>query len=123
MKIDSLHNLSVAELVARFADVEVAQFQAERLSDIRKQNECVTEAMAIADELKARPGDQRTALLELHGHPNVQVQLMAAKLTFAIAPATARALIESIARSKKYPQAGDAGMCLWALDQGIFIPT
>lgn len=118
-----LHSLSVTELVARFAEVELTQFQAELRSDIGKQNRCVSEAMAIAEELKTRDGDQRSALLELYEHPNIQVRLMAAKLSLAVAPATARALIQSIADSKKYPQAGDAGMCLWTLDEGIFKPT
>lgn len=118
-----LHSLSVTELVARFAEVELTQFQAELRSDIGKQNRCVSEAMAIAKELKTRDGDQRSALLELYEHPNIQVRLMAAKLSLAVAPATARALIQSIADSKKYPQAGDAGMCLWTLDEGIFKPT
>jgi hypothetical protein len=110
-------------LVLRFEAEQLAQFAAELYSDIPKQNRCVTQAMAIADELKSRSGDQRSALLKLYEHPNVQVRLMAAKLTLAVAPAAARELIQMIADSKKYPQAFDAGMCLWTLDEGIFKPT
>lgn len=123
MKRDNLAAFSVAELVRLFEESQLAQFQAELYSDIAKQNRCVRKAMAIAEQLKLCAGDQRSALLGLYDHANVQVQLMAAKLTLAVAPAAARALIQSIADSKKYPQAMDAGMCLWALDQGIFTPT
>lgn len=118
-----LNTFSVGELVDRFAAVQVAQFEAELQSDIGKQNDCVRQAMAVADELKRRPGDQRSALTPLYEHPNVQVRLMAAKLTLAVAPTAAREIIQAIADSRRYPQAGDAGMCLWNLEQGIFKPT
>ncbi len=75
------------------------------------------------NELKARPGDARHALVSLYQHPNLQVVLNAAKATLAVAPDAARRMIEAIAESKAYPQAGDAGMCLDNLDRGIFKPT
>ncbi len=77
----------------------------------------------VTDELQRRTGDQRSALLGLYAHPNAQVRLMAAKLTLAIAPVAAREILQSIKDSKEQPQAMDAGMCLWTLDQGIFKPT
>ncbi len=46
-----------------------------------------------------------------------------AKLTLAVAPIEARAQLEAIAASKWFPQAGDAGMSLSNLDNGIFKPT
>jgi hypothetical protein len=48
---------------------------------------------------------------------------MAAKQTLAVAPAAARQLLEAIQASKMQPEALDAGMCLWTLDEGIFKPT
>jgi hypothetical protein len=115
--------LSVAELVQRFTASALAQFEAERQSDVGKQNKCVTQIMEIAAELKSQPGDQRSALLALHDHPNIQVRLMAARLTLAVAPTAARETLQLIADSKQYPQAMDAGMSLWALDQGIATPS
>lgn len=79
--------------------------------------------VAVRDELKNRPGDQRQALLTLYEHENAQVRLQAARASFAVAPEAARALIENIANSRKFPQAGDAGMTLVNLDRGIFRPT
>ena len=52
----------------------------------------------------------------------MQVRLNAAKLTLAVAPKAAREALEAIASSHHYPQAGDAGMTLFALDDGIFEP-
>jgi hypothetical protein len=79
--------------------------------------------VAIEDELKARTPDQRPMLLNLYDHPNAQVRLNAMKATLAVAPATARRNLEALATSLDFPQAGDAGMTLYALDRGIFKPT
>jgi len=77
---------------------------------------------AVDEELKRRAGDQRRALLALYNHPNMQVRLMAAKLTLAVAPDAARQMLRQIQEWGRQPQAGDAGMCLWTLDEGIFVP-
>jgi hypothetical protein len=77
----------------------------------------------VKRELKARDGDQRRALLRLYDHPNAQVRLKAVKATLAVAPERARRMLEIMAESHEYPQAGDAGMTIDALDRGIFKPT
>jgi Domain of unknown function (DUF2019) len=118
-----LKKLSVMELVERFAALGIGQFNAELHSDIAKQTRLLLQMRDVTEELKSRPGDKRSALLALFEHPNVQVRLMAAKLTLAIAPEAARQMLQDISDSKKYPQAMDAGMSLWNLDQGIFKPT
>lgn len=123
MKSSVLQKLSVNELVERFAELAITQYQAELHSDLAKQNKLIEQGWAVAAELKNRAGDQRSALTRLYEHPNVQVRLNAARLTLAIAPVAARPVIQAIADSKKYPQAMDAGMCLWTLDQGIFKPS
>ena len=115
--------MSVTDLVDRFTAAALGQFKAELQSDIAKQNRFIEQGWAIADELKSRAGDQRSALLRLFDHPNVQVRLNAARLTLAVAPTAAREVVQAIADSRQYPQAGDAGMCLSALDQGIFTPS
>jgi hypothetical protein len=92
-------------------------------NEIKKFNHLYSQMDAVADELKSRPGDQRRLLLSLYDHPNAQVRLKAAVRTLAVAPEAARSLIEAIAASREYPQAGDAGMTLDALDRGIFKPT
>jgi hypothetical protein len=77
----------------------------------------------MSAELKARDGDQRRALLKLYDHPNAQVRLKATKATLAVAPEVARRMLETIAESREFPQAGEAGMSIDNLDAGIFKPT
>jgi hypothetical protein len=123
VKPNALKKLSISELVDRFAALAIAQYHAELQSNIARQNKLIKRGWAIVDELKSRAGDQRSALVRLYEHPNVQVRLNAARLTLAVAPTAARKVVQAIADSKQNPQAMDAGMCLWALDQGIFNPT
>lgn len=122
MKQAKLENMTVDELVDRFAAIGVNQDQALLYSDIRKFNQLYDQMMSVRAELKRRSGDQRRALLALYNHPNAQVRLQAARASFAVAPDAARSVIEAIANSKKYPQAGDAGMTLANIDRGIFKP-
>ena len=113
---------SDAQLLARAAEIGVAQDHALLGNEIARFNKLFDELMSIKNELRARPGDRRRLIMELYKHRNMQVRLNSAKATLAIAPQQARALLEWIAASKHNPQAGDAGMCLWALDEGIFVP-
>ncbi len=78
---------------------------------------------AIERELKQRPGDERSALLLLYGHPNAQVRLQAATATLAVAPDAARKALQELANSKNYPQSGEAWGHLRNLDSGFFKPT
>ncbi len=123
MKQAKFRDQTVAELVDRFAALGVGQFEAELHGNIAKENRLLLQMRDVTEELKNRPGDQRSALVQLFEHPNVQVRLMAAKLSLAVAPAAAREVLENIQDSKLYPQAMDAGMSLWNLEQGIFRPT
>jgi hypothetical protein len=117
-----LQNLTVADLVGHFATLCVEDDKAEEVDDIAKSKRARLQIFAIEKELKRRPGDQRRALLPLYDHPNMGVRLLAAKCTLAVAPVEARRVIESIAASRWFPHAGDAGMCLELLDRGIFVP-
>jgi len=123
VKALDLRSMSVPELVQHFATLGTQQYKAKMGGEQKKLNRLMLEMRDVTEELKSRPGDQRSALLPLFKHPNLQVRVMAAKLTLAVAPAAARELLQTIADSKDYPQAMDAGMSLWALDKGIFKPS
>lgn len=114
---------SVEQLVERFVDLALGQYEADLDGDINEYNRLFRKMADVTEELKGRSGDQRSALVSLHGHANVQVRLMAAKKTLAVAPVAARRLLEAIAESGEGPQSGDAGMSLWNLDRGVFKPT
>jgi hypothetical protein len=119
----SLTDLSVDQLVDKFVQIAIAQDKAELMDEIEEYNRLYLQMEAVEEALKAKYGDARSALLSLYGHSNMQVRLKAAKATLAVAPQAARDALKAIANSKWYPQAGDAGMCLIALDDGIFIPS
>jgi len=106
-----------------FTQIAVAQDNALLEGETAKFNRLYERMKEVSDELKGRTGDQRGALMALYGHPNMQVRLKAAIHTLALAPVEARQALEIIASSKWFPQAGDAGMCLFGLDDGTFKPT
>jgi ParB-like chromosome segregation protein Spo0J len=122
MKSDKLRGLSVQELVARFEIIALAQDRALLYDEIAKFNRLFDEMDAVKQELRSRPGDGRRALVSLYAHPNAQVRLKAAVATLAVEPEAARRELETIAASKEFPQAGDAGMTLSGLDDGTFKP-
>jgi len=122
MKRIALNDMSAADLVKLFADIAVAQDEADLGGQIAKFNRLFRKMMDVSNELKRREGDQRILLLALFKHPNVQVRLQAAKLTLAVAPGEARAQLEEIVELRWFPQSGDAGMSLRSLDRGVFQP-
>jgi predicted restriction endonuclease len=118
-----LRRMTVNQLVERFTEIALAQDEALLMDEIAKFNRLFDQMEAVKAELKGRDGDQRRMLLRLYNHRNIQVRLKAAKATLAVAPEAARRVIQQIADSREYPQAGDAGMTLVNLDRGIFRPT
>src|SRR5262249_14963225 len=123
MKRIKLGEMTIEQLVERFTAIALDQDQALLAHEYEKFNRLFDEMEAIENELKARQGDQRRALLSLYGHPNTQVRLKAAEATLAVAPESARRVLQSIVDSREFPQAGDAGMMLRNLDREVFKPT
>lgn len=123
MRKSNVGVMSVDALIDRFAQIAVEQDTALLGGQIAKFNRLYDRMTEVREELKWREGDQRRALLRLFDHPNMQVRLQAARSALAVAPVEAWSQIEAIARSKWFPQAGDAGMCLSLLDDGTFKPT
>jgi ParB-like chromosome segregation protein Spo0J len=123
MKKTNLREMSVDQLVERFTAIALDQDKALLRNEYAKFNRLFERMEEVKGELKARDGDQRRALLRLYDHPNAQVRLKAVKATLAVAPERARRMLEIMAESGEYPQAGDAGMTIDALDRGVFRPT
>ncbi|MGO9007607.1 MAG: DUF2019 domain-containing protein [Beijerinckiaceae bacterium] len=114
--------MTTDELVARFAEVGIAQDDTLFHDQYAKFNRLYNKMQLVDDELRRRGRDARLALLRLYAHPNMQVRLQAAKWTLGISPEAARKVIQSIRDWKLYPQALDAGMTLRALDDGTYKP-
>ena len=75
MRNPKLESLTNGELVARFADNCIAQDIAILYSENSKFSRLYKEMVAIREELRRRPGDQREALRSLFDHENAQVRL------------------------------------------------
>ncbi|MGH6823215.1 MAG: DUF2019 domain-containing protein [Methylocella sp.] len=114
--------MTVDQLVDRFAEIGIAQYPAVMGGATREFKRLFDQMNAVDTELRARGQDARLALLRLYDHPNVQVRLKAAKRTLGVAPEAARNVIQAIYDSKRYPQAGEAGMTISNLDSGFFKP-
>lgn len=123
MRKVNLQELGVEELVNRFIEIGLAQERALLYDELAKFSRLFEQMQEVVRELKRRPGDQRQALLGLYNHPNLQVRLKAVKNSLALAPEEGRRVLQAIADSREYPQAGEAGMSLDNLDLGIFKPT
>jgi hypothetical protein len=112
-----------SKLVAYFSELALARFNAERRGDIESYNQYFDILSAVEEELKARSGDQRTALVPLLGHANPQVRLDAAEATLKVAHASARQALQGLWNERIFPQAAYAMGTLHALQRGERVPT
>ena len=118
-----LKSATVDQLVARFVEIAVAHGQALFGGDVSEANRLYDPLQAVVSALKSRDGDQRRALVPLFQHPDFHVRVKAAKATFALEPQAARAVLEAVAAAKVPVDSGEAGMCLWNLDRGVYKPS
>jgi len=114
-----VRKMTVPELVKRFVSIALDQDKALFNNEIARFNKLYGQMDAVRNELKIRPGDQRSALLPLYVHPNIQVRLKAALTTMDVAPEAAREVFQNIADSRHYPQAADALGALRRLDSAV----
>lgn len=123
MKRVDLTSFAVNELLERFADIAIAQDEAELYSNIRKVNRLFDRLNEIEMELRGRGDDAALALVEFYNHPNAQVRLASAQRSRDLAPALARKVFEKIIASREYPQSADAAMSLRNMDEGVPRPA
>ena len=122
MKRVNLQNMSVEQLVERFAALALEQDRALLEENISRVNRLFDALKDVENELKQRDGDQRRALLRLYDHPNPQVRVKAVKATLAVEPITARRMLQAIADSREYPQSAEARSAIRYLEEGIYKP-
>jgi hypothetical protein len=118
MKKVSLSKMTNEELVARYVEIGAAQAEALDDFDNPRYNRLYDKKIAVVNELRSRPGDQRRLLISLFDHPNRQVRLNAAESAYMLDRANAHAVLQEIAASRWQPQAGRAGMALSGIERG-----
>lgn len=116
-------SMSIAELVAEFERIAVLQYEAILDLNAASYNRLYDMMGSVRSELKIRPGDARTALIELHRHPNSQVRLKAAISTLSIARDASVATLQGIVDNNEEPQRADAVSILRSLAAGRFVPS
>jgi hypothetical protein len=114
--------MTLQELIELFAQNGIEQDDVISHGEVSRFKKIFGVMAAIDAELTRRGPQARMALAALYEHPNMQVRLQTALVAANVDPIGVRSALEAIAKSVRMPQAGDAGMCLWALDQGISKP-
>jgi len=118
-----LQGMTTEQLVDRFIAIALDQDDALLKDKIPRFNRLYGLMTAVEEELKARSGDQRRALLALLNHSNPQARLKAAIATLAAAPDAARRTLQAIVDRNEDPQAVDASGMLRSLDEGRYEPS
>ena len=116
----NLADMPNPDLVREFAEITKQMGYAELGDDRARYNELYKLLSLVVAELKARR--RRDTLLPLLKHESGWVRYHAAQRTLAIAPEESRRVLKEICASKRYPEAGYAGMTLTSLDLGWFVP-
>lgn len=122
MKLTELSKMSVDNLVDRFTEIALAQDKAIEEDNNAQFRRLYAQMQLVDQELRSRGREARLALMRLYDYPNMQVRLKAATYTLGVAPEAARRLIQAIADSQWPPQALEAGMRIFNLDNGVFKP-
>lgn len=78
---EKLAYMTVNEFVALYVDTGIQQYKALDNFDTRRFNRLFPIMRAVEAELKSGDRDQRSALLPLHSHRNLQVRVNVAKAT------------------------------------------
>jgi hypothetical protein len=107
------------EIIDRLVEISIRQGEAMELFETTKYNRLYKKNARLLQELRDRPGDGRHGLFPLYDHPNMQVKLNVARWTYTLDMPHARIALADIRDSRRFPYAGDAGMTLMLIDEGI----
>jgi hypothetical protein len=117
-----LQQLATDQLVQEFAELAQSMGAAVLDSETHRFNRMFPRMQGVDDELRSRGREARIALSPLLDDISRFVRYYAAKYLLGLLPVEARRVIEEIAAPKFDALCGDAGMCLYAVDKGIFKP-
>ena len=122
MSITNLSRLNNSDLVERFRALAIEKSKVLLDSNTAAANRIYDRMEEIDQELRRRGSDARKALLVLLDDRDRRVRFEAAQKSLAVAPQKALETIKQIAASHFMPLAGEAGMALEFLADGIFKP-
>ncbi len=119
---EKIENMSNDDIVNYFLELSYKKKETDYFMDTYTYSKIFKILEEIELELKSRPGDQRSILIPLIGHPNLQVRLNASAATLAITP-DALTMLRAIAALGWDPERSAAISLVNAIDDGIYTPT
>ncbi len=121
---EAIKNMSTDEIKDYFLELSIKKRETDDYLDTYNYNRIFSILQDIRAELKSRSGDQRSILIPLISHPNLQVRLNASAATLAITP-DALTMLRAIAALDRAwnPERGEALSLVNAIDEGRYIPT
>ena len=122
MKTSNYSHLTTPDLIKEFVHLAKTRGLAIVDFETRRANRMFDRMRDIDLILRSRGIEARMSLAPLLADSDRFVRYYAAKYLLGLVPGEARAVIEEIAKYKYDALCGDAGMCLYALDAGIFKP-
>ncbi len=114
--------MTLQQIIDEYILIGEKQYDAALHDRLAQHKRLYDRKVALEGFLRRRGGDSRGVLRTLYVHPNMQVRFNAGVATLAVYPEEARAVLEGIYRSGWQPQALDAGMILWSIDRGDWMP-
>jgi hypothetical protein len=118
MSTTDYSSMTIDELLKRFEDACLEQYETDITGDLNKSNANFRILMSIRDELEARGPEARRSLLRLLTNNNRQVRLQAAKVVYPVAHDEAKKCLQDLAAARfPDPQCFSARMCLHRLEE------
>ena len=114
----SFSDMSLQELVAAYEQIVMAQDQSLREDKISKFNKEYKIRVAIVDELRSRPYDQRDMLVPLLDRREPWMRICVASDTYSLNPERSRKYMQTVADYRFDPYKGRAASSLGLWDMG-----
>ena len=114
----SLEHMTIQELIAAYERIVLEQDQSFRLEKNTKFNKEFKIRVAIVEELRMRPGDQREALAPLLDRRDPWMRICVVEDTYSLDPERARKYMQTVADYRFDPYKGRAASSLGLWDMG-----
>jgi len=114
----SFEQMTIQELIAAYEQIVLEQDQSFRFEKNTKFNKEFKIRVAIVEQLRSRPGDQREALAPLLDRREPWMRICVAEDTYSLDPERSRKYMQTVADYRFDPYKGRAASSLGLWDMG-----
>jgi len=114
----SFEHMMIQELIAAYEQIVLEQDQSFRFEKNTKFNKEFKIRVAIVEQLRSRPGDQREALAPLLDRREPWMRICVAEDTYSLDPERSRKYMQTVADYRFDPYKGRAASSLGLWDMG-----